>query len=72
MSIIATLTTGEWIVAVGSGLLLLLSLVPVIWLTWRFLQMSDSEVAHAITESNEQTPPDRLTVSQLAHSTPPK
>jgi hypothetical protein len=56
MSIIATLTTGEWIVAVGSGLLLLLSLVPVIWLTWRFLQMSDSEVARAIAESNEQPP----------------
>jgi hypothetical protein len=54
MSIIATLTTGEWIVAVGSGLVLLLSLAPVIWLTWRFLQMSDSEVARAIAESNEQ------------------
>ena len=62
MATIATLTTGEWIVAVGSGLLLLLSLVPVIWLTWRFLQMSDSEVTRAIAESNEQPPPDQVTV----------
>ena len=54
MATIATLTTGEWIVTVGSGLVLLLSLVPVIWFTWRFLQMSDSEVARAIAESNEQ------------------
>jgi hypothetical protein len=54
MSIIATLTTPEWIVAVGSGLVLLLSAAPFVWLTWRFLQMSDGEVARAIAESNEQ------------------
>ena len=56
MSIIATLTTGEWIVTVGSGLVLLLSAAPFAWLTWRFLQMSDREVARAIGESNEQPP----------------
>ena len=56
MATIATLTTGEWIVTVGSGLVLLLSAAAFVWLTWRFLQMSDSEVARAIAESNEQPP----------------
>jgi len=59
MAIIATMTTGEWIVAVGSGLVLLVSAAPFVWLTWRFLQMSDSEVARAIAESNEQLPRQR-------------
>jgi ABC-type nickel/cobalt efflux system permease component RcnA len=59
MSIIATPTTGEWIVAVGSGLLLLLTAAPFLWLTSRFLQTSDGEVARAIAESNEQSPRQR-------------
>ena len=33
-SVLSALTTGERIVGVGSGLVLLLSLVPVEWLGW--------------------------------------
>jgi hypothetical protein len=53
-SLLAALTTGEWLVTVGSGLVLLLSAAPFVWLMWRFLAMSDSEVARAIAEANER------------------
>jgi hypothetical protein len=46
-SVLSALTTGEWVVSVGSGLLLLLSLVPAVWLCWRFVQMSDEEVVNS-------------------------
>ena len=46
--VISTLTTGEWIVTVASGVVLLLSLVPVIWGSWLFLRMSDDTVARTI------------------------
>jgi hypothetical protein len=49
-SVLSVLTTGEWIVAVGSGLVLLLSLVPVVWLGWRFVQMSDDEFAGSVAD----------------------
>jgi hypothetical protein len=49
-SVLSALTTGEWIVAVGSGLVLLLSLVPVVWLCWHFVQMSDTEMANTIAD----------------------
>jgi hypothetical protein len=49
-SVLAVLTTGEWIVAVGSGLVLLLSLVPVAWLGWRFVQISDDEYAQTVAD----------------------
>jgi hypothetical protein len=49
-SVLSALTTGEWVVSVGSGLLLLLSLVPVVWLCWRFVQMSDEEVVNTIAD----------------------
>ena len=48
--IITTLTTGEWIVAITSGVLLLLSLVPVILGSWLFVQMSDDTVARTIDD----------------------
>jgi hypothetical protein len=50
LSIIASLTTGEWIVVVASGVFLLLSLVPVIWGSWLFVQMSDDTVARTIDD----------------------
>jgi hypothetical protein len=50
LQVIATLTTGEWIVAIGSGVVLLLSLVPVIWGSWLFLQVSDDTVARTIAD----------------------
>ena len=46
--IITTLTTGEWIVAIASGVLL--SLVPVILGGWLFVQMSDDTVARTIDD----------------------
>jgi hypothetical protein len=49
-SVLNALTTGEWIVAIGSGLVLLLSLVPVVWLSWRFVQMSDDEYAETVAD----------------------
>jgi hypothetical protein len=49
-SLLASLTTGEWIVAVGSAVVLLLSVAPVVWLCWRFLQMSDGEFAKQVAD----------------------
>ena len=48
--VITTLTTGEWIVAIASGVFLLLSLVPLILGSWFFVQMSDDAVARTIDE----------------------
>ena len=45
-----SLTTGEWIVAAGSAVLLLLSIVPLVWLSWRFVQMSDDAVARTVAD----------------------
>jgi hypothetical protein len=49
-SLLASLTTAEWIVAVGSAVLLLLTVVPVVWLCWRFLQMSDDAFARQVAD----------------------
>jgi hypothetical protein len=49
-SLVASLTTGEWIVAVGSAVLLLLSAAPLVWLTWRFVQMSDDAFAKQVAD----------------------
>lgn len=46
--LLSSLTTGELIVAVVSGVLLLLSTVPLVWLGWRFVQMSDDSVVRTI------------------------
>jgi hypothetical protein len=51
MDVIAGLTTGELIVAIASGVLLLLSAIPLVWACWRFLQMSDGAVARAIEDA---------------------
>jgi hypothetical protein len=48
MLTIAALTTAEWIVAVVSALGLLASMVPIVWLTWRFIQMDDGAVVHEV------------------------
>ena len=45
-----SLTTGEWIVAAGSAVVLLLSIVPLVWLGWRFVQMSDDAVARTVAD----------------------
>ena len=45
-----SLTTGEWIVAAGSAVVLLLSIVPLVWLGWRFVQMSDDAVAKTVAD----------------------
>ena len=49
--ITGTLTTGEWIVVAGSAALLLLSLVPVLWACWLFINMSDGAVDDAIRDA---------------------
>jgi hypothetical protein len=51
--LLSALTTAEWLVAVGSGVLLIVSTAPVVWLCWRFVQMTDDEVARAIEQSNQ-------------------
>jgi hypothetical protein len=48
--LLSALTTGEWLVAIGSGVLLVLSLVPLVWLTWRFVQMSDDAFAKQVAD----------------------
>jgi hypothetical protein len=47
-----SLTTGEWLVVAGSAVVLLLSVVPLLWLCWLFLGLTDDEVARAIADSN--------------------
>jgi hypothetical protein len=49
-TIIGALTTAEWLVAAGSAVLLLLSLVPVVWACWHFVQMSDDEYARTVAD----------------------
>jgi hypothetical protein len=49
-SLIGSLTTGEWIVAVGSGVVLLLMIAPIVWLAWRFVQMSDDAFAKQVAD----------------------
>ena len=48
--LLSSLTTGEWIVAVGSGVLLLVSIVPAIWAGWYFVQMSDDAYARTVAD----------------------
>jgi hypothetical protein len=50
-SIIAALTTGEWIVAAGSALVLLATTAPVVWLCWLFVRMDDEQVSRAIADA---------------------
>jgi fatty acid desaturase len=49
--IIGTLTTGEWIVAAGSALVLLAMTAPLVWLCWLFVQMDDAAVSRAIADA---------------------
>jgi uncharacterized membrane protein YfbV (UPF0208 family) len=48
--ITGALTTGEWIVAIASALLLLLTTAPVIWLCCRFVAMSDDAMAKEVAD----------------------
>jgi hypothetical protein len=48
--LIGALTTAEWLVAVGSGVLLLLSIVPLVWACWYFVQMSDDAYARQVAD----------------------
>jgi hypothetical protein len=49
--ITGTMTTGEWIIVAGSAALLLLSVVPVLWAWWLFVNMSDGAVDDAIRDA---------------------
>jgi hypothetical protein len=48
--IVASLTLGGWVAIAVCVILLVLSAVPVIWLCWRFVQMSDEAVANAVED----------------------
>jgi hypothetical protein len=48
--LLSSLTTGEWIVAVGSAVLLLLTMAPVVWLCWHFVAMSDDAMAKMVAD----------------------
>ena len=48
--LLSALTTGEWLVAAGSAVVLLLSIAPIVWLTWRFVQMSDDAFAKQVAD----------------------
>jgi type IV secretory pathway VirB3-like protein len=49
-SLLTSLTTGEWIVAVGSAVSLIVLIAPLVWLCWRFLQMSDHAFAQTVAD----------------------
>ncbi len=51
---IGTLTTGEWIVAGASAAFLLLSIVPLVWACWLFVNMSDGAVEDAIEDAERR------------------
>ena len=53
-SIIGALTTGEWIVAAGSALVLLAMTAPIVWLCWLFVQMDDAAVSRAVADSQRK------------------
>ena len=48
--LLSVLTTGEWLVAAGSAVVLLVSIAPIVWLTWRFVQMSDDAFAKQVAD----------------------
>jgi hypothetical protein len=50
-SIIGMLTTGEWIVAAGSALVLLAMTAPLVWLCWLFVRMDDAAVRRAVDDA---------------------
>ena len=47
---LSALTTAEWIVAIASALLLLLTTAPVVWLCCRFVGMSDDAMAKEVAD----------------------
>ena len=49
-SLLASLTTAEWIVAAGSAVVLLLMVAPAVWLCWRFVDMSDDAFARQVAD----------------------
>jgi hypothetical protein len=51
--LIASVTAGDWITIAVSGIVILLLIAPVAWLTWRFLQMSDDAFFKSVSEVEE-------------------
>jgi hypothetical protein len=47
---LSALTTGEWLVAAGSAVVLLLSIAPLVWLAWRFIAMSDEAFDRTVVD----------------------
>ena len=48
--LLSALTTGEWLVAAGSAVVLLLSIAPLVWLGWRSIAMTDEAFDRTVAD----------------------
>jgi hypothetical protein len=51
--LIASLSGGDWIWIAVSGIIIVLLIAPVVWLSWRFLQMSDEAFIKSVNDVQE-------------------
>jgi hypothetical protein len=51
--LIASLSGGDWIWIAVSGIIIVLLIAPVVWLCWRFLQMSDEAFIKSVNDVQE-------------------
>lgn len=51
--LIASPTTEGWIWIAVSGIIIVLLIAPVVWLSWRFLQMSDEAFIKSVNDVQE-------------------
>jgi hypothetical protein len=51
--LIASPTAGDWIAIAASGVVIVLLIAPVVWLSWRFLQMSDDAFTKSVNDVQE-------------------
>jgi hypothetical protein len=51
--LIASPAAGDWIAIAASGIVIVLLIAPVVWLSWRFLQMSDDAFIKSVNDVQE-------------------
>jgi hypothetical protein len=51
--LIASPAAGDWIAIAVSGIIIVLLIAPVVWLSWRFLQMSDEAFIKSVNDVQE-------------------
>jgi hypothetical protein len=51
--LIASLAAGDWIAIAVSGIIIVLLIAPVVWLSWRFLLMSDEAFIKSVNDVQE-------------------